>query len=284
MNKKDKLFKMALFCAGLTVLLLTAGILYTLVSESIPAFKEFGFFHFIRSSDWNGEEDKYGAFAFIAGTFITATLALIISIPFSLSLSLFCGELYKGKKIAFYTNHFVGLLAGIPSIILGVWAYYCFRPLLISLNFGHFGYGILTTSLILAMMIIPYSSTVATTFISLIPQELKEGAYSLGATRFEVIRLVGLPNSRNGICAAFLLAYTKALGECLIVVMLAGNTLHVPTGIRDTGSTLAGVIFNHFGVTSDLKLSSLLAIALLLFLITAAFNLLARRMVRRIIA
>jgi phosphate transport system permease protein len=278
---KDKLFKIALSCSGLIMLLIVAGILYILISESIPAFRQFGIWHFITSDEWNGGEERYGAFAFIVGTFTTATIALILSIPFSLSLSLFCAELYKGKKIAAYTRYFVDLLAGIPSIILGIWGYYTLRPLLISWNFEHFGYGIFTSSLILSMMIIPYSSSITINFISLVPKQLKESAYSLGATRFEVIRLIGLPDARKGIFAAFTFAYVKVLGECMIVIMLIGNTNHFPDGITGTGNTLASIIFNQFGVTSDLKLSSLLAIALLLFIITAAFNLLARYLLRR---
>jgi phosphate transport system permease protein len=281
---KDQLFKIAQYGSAMLVLLLIGGIFYTLFSGSIPAFKQFGVWHFITSDAWYGDEERYGALAFIVGTFATATLALVISIPFSFSLSLFCAELYKGKKIAIYTGYAVNLLANIPSIILGVWGYYSLSPLLVSLNFGHFGYGIFTSSLILAMMIIPYSSSMITNFIIQVPKQLKESAYSLGATRFEVIRLVALPNALNGIYIAFILSYIKVLGECMVVIMLIGNTNHLPEGITGTGNTLASIIFNQLGVASDLKLSSLLVIALLLFIITAAFNLWARRMERRNVA
>ncbi|MDR1436848.1 MAG: phosphate ABC transporter permease subunit PstC [Candidatus Symbiothrix sp.] len=278
---KDLIFKIAQYFSVLLVLLVVGGIFFTLFSGSIPAFKQFGVWHFITSDAWYGDEERYGALAFIAGTFATATLALAVSIPFSLSLSLFCAELYKGKKIASYTGYVVNLLANIPSIILGVWGYYSLRPLLVSLNFDHFGYGIFTSSLILAMMIIPYSSSMIMNFIARVPRQLKESAYSLGATRFEVIRLVGLPNAMPGIYKAFIISYVKVLGECMIVIMLIGNTNHLPEGITGTGNTMASIIFNQFGVTSDIKLSSLLAIALLLFLVTALFNLWAGSLGRR---
>jgi phosphate transport system permease protein len=279
---KDRIFKAVLFSSTLVLLLLIAGILYSLVSQSIPAFQHFGFFRFICSPEWNPEKgnEQYGALSFIYGTFLTAFLALIISFPFSISLSLFNGDLYKGKKIALWTSTFVDILSGIPSIIFGIWGYYSLRPVLMSLHIGHQGYGILSAAILLALMIIPYSASICTAFIKEVPQKLKEGAYSLGATRFEVIRNISIPYAKKGIIAAHTFTLGKIVGETMIVSILIGNTNQIPSGITGTGSTMTSIILNHFGTANNLQFSSLFAIALLLFLFTAAINLVARYLIK----
>ncbi|MDR2058421.1 MAG: phosphate ABC transporter permease subunit PstC [Dysgonamonadaceae bacterium] len=282
---KDKVLKIMLFCSAVVLLLLMAGILYALISQSIPAFKHFGFFQFISSTEWNQIEgqEQYGALSFITGTILTSLLALIISIPFSVSLSFLIGELFVGKKIAFWINSFLNILAGIPPIILGIWGYYSLRPLLISLNIGHHGYGIFSAAILLSLMIIPYSTSISTTFFALVPMKLKESAYSLGATRFEVIRNISIPYIKKCLIAAHVFALGKVMGETIAVTMIIGNINYIPSKITDTGNTLASVILNQFETISDLKFSALFAIALLLFIITAVINLMARYMIRRVV-
>jgi phosphate transport system permease protein len=249
----------------------------------MPAFMHFGFFQFIFSNEWNPRDgqETYGALSFIIGTLLTSFLALIISIPFSLSLSLFNAELYKGKKIAYYTVFFTDLATGIPSIVLGVWAYYSLRPLLISLHIGHQGFGILTAAIVLSMMLVPYSSSICTSFISAVPQKLKESAYSLGATRFEVIRKISIPYAKDGIIAAFAFALARIMGETMIAAILIGNANHIPSSIMDTGNTMASIIINQFGSSDNLMLSSLFAVALILFILTAIVNITANYFSRR---
>ena len=280
---KDKGFKLLLWCSALTILLLVSGILYMLVSQSIPAFQHFGTFHFITSSDWNSGEgqEQYGAFSFIAGTLLTSVLALIISIPFSIAIALFNGEFFRERKIADWLSAMVDIFSVIPSVILGIWGYYSLRPLLITFNIGNYGCGILTATIVLALMIVPYTASLITAFISKVPRTMREGAFSLGATRLEVIRKVSIPFASKGILAAYILSLSKILGETMIVAMLIGNSNRVPSGITDNGNTMTSIILNQFGTSSDLKLSSLIAIALLLFLITAAMNFIARLMIRR---
>lgn len=273
---KDKIFKAILFAASALILLLTAGVVYALVSQSISAFSAFGFFNFISSTEWDSVNDSYGALPFITGTLITSLLALFFCIPFSLSIALFNGEYFRGTRMSSVVSAVVDLLAGIPSIVYGLWGFYVLRPILIDMGFSAQGFGVLLAAIVLAIMIIPYASSLSTEFISMVPNELKEGAYSLGATKLEVIRTVSLPVSISGITAAYVLALGRALGETMAVTMLIGNTNNIPMAISDTGNTMASIIANQFGEADGLKLSSLMAIGLLLFLITATINFVAK--------
>ena len=273
---KDKIFKSILFIASCLILVLTAGVIYALVTQSINAFSAFGLFNFISSTNWDSVNNDFGALPFITGTLITSLLALFFCIPFSLSIALFNGEYFKKTKIATVVSSIVDLLAGIPSIVFGLWGFYVLRPILIDMGFSAQGFGVLLASIVLAIMIIPYASSLSTEFISMVPSELKEAAYSLGATKMEVIKTVSLPVSMSGIFAAYILALGRALGETMAVTMLIGNTNNIPTHLSDTGNTMASIIANQFGEADGLKLSSLMAIGLLLFLITAAINFIAK--------
>ncbi len=277
---KDKIFKILLITVSSLIIFLTVGIVYALVSQSIDAFSHFGFFNFISSTKWNPTEDEYGALPFITGTLLTAVLALLFCLPFSLAVMLFNGEFFKNTKIAFYFSSIVDLLAGIPSIVYGLWAFYVLRPYFIDLGINSQGLGVLLSSVVLAIMIIPYASSLSTEFISMVPNILKEGAYSLGATRYEVIRDVHFPVANSGIIASYILAFGRALGETMAVTMLIGNSNAIPQSLRDTGNTMASVIANQFGEADGLKLSSLFAIGLLLFLITAIVNFIAKYIIK----
>jgi len=166
----------------------------------------------------------------------------------------------------------VDLLAGIPSIVYGLWGFYVLRPLIVSLGLSGQGFGIFTSSLILAIMIIPYATSLSNEIIAMVPNELKEAAYSLGATRMEVIFNVIIPSARSGIVASYILALGRALGETMAVTMLIGNANVIPTSLFGTGNTMASLIANQFGEAQGLKLSSLIAIGLLLFVITTIVN------------
>ncbi len=281
---KDKIFKFLLFAAALLILFLTAGIVYSLVVQSTGAFSHFGLWKFISSPEWDPrpESEQYGAFSFIVGTLMTSILALLFCIPFSFPVALFTGEYFRGKKIAALVGSVVNLLAGIPSIVYGLWGFYTLRPIIISLGLNEQGFGVLTASLVLAIMIIPYASSLTSEFLGMVPNDLKEGAYSLGATRLEVISKVSFPVAGSGILASYILALGRALGETMAVTMLIGNTNNIPKSLTDTGNTMASVIANQFGEASGLKLSSLIAIGLLLFLITAVINLVAKLVMKGI--
>ena len=279
----DKLYRGFLFIAALVVPVVCGGVVYALVTDAYDAFEHFGFFRFLTSSQWNYTEgaEQYGALPFITGTLLTTLLALIFCIPFSLPGALFVGEYFKGTKVAAVLSTVTDLLAGIPSIIYGLWGFYTLRPVIMALNISPQGSGILTASLVLAIMIIPYAASLSAEFIKMVSNDLKEGAYSLGATRAEVVRKVVFPVAGSGIFSSYVLAIGRALGETMTVTMLIGNTNGIPQSITSTGNSMASIIANQFGEADDLRLSSLIAIGLILFLITAAINMAGKIMIKR---
>lgn len=279
---KDKVFNLLLVCAGVMIIVITGGILYVLASQSLPAIQEYGLWGFISSDKWVTKESDFGALPFLTGTLLTSFLALLFCIPFSLSVALFNGEYFRGKKISTVVSAIVDLLAGVPSIVYGLWGFYTVRPLMVSMGVNEQGFGVLLASIVLAIMIIPYASSLSAEFIGMVPNDLKEGCYSLGATKLETVRHISLPVAGTGIFAAYILAFGRALGETMAVTMLIGNTNNVPKGLADTGNTMASVIANQFGEASGLKLSSLFAIGLLLFVITALINMVAKLIIKRL--
>ena len=283
MINSDKITKVVLQSVSLIILLLAGGMVYSLIEGSVPVFKAFGP-GFIVSDAWNprsGEED-YGALPFIAGTLITSILALLISLPLSFSSSLFLGEYYRGTRLAKILGSMIDLLAGIPSIVYGLWGFYVLRPFLTELGVPNQGFGVFTAALILAVMIIPFATSLSNEIISLVPNELKEAAYSLGATRSEVVFNVIVPSARSGIFAGYILAFGRALGETMAVTMLIGNSNVIPGGLFGTGNTMASLIANQFGEAGGLKLSALIAIGLLLFLMTGIINALGKFIIKKL--
>jgi phosphate transport system permease protein len=283
--KGDEIFKKLILITGLLVLSIIIALFITLIIGSLISIKHFGF-SFITNSVWNPVIEKFGALPFIAGTFITAFLALLISIPFSLSLSIFSGELASKGKLSSIFDSTLDLLAGIPSVIYGFWGLIILVPLIrkIELKFAipPFGVGIITASIILSIMIIPYSASLGRESLKLVPSHLKEAGYSLGATRYEIIKKIILPFSKSGIISGFILSLGRAIGETMAVTMLIGNTNSIPKSVFSTGNTMASVIANEFTeASSDLYLSSLIEIALILFLITIAINLIGRKIVKK---
>lgn len=254
----------------------------SLMNGSIPVFKEFGF-RFIISSQWNPTEGKeeYGAMAFIAGTLMTSVIAIILCFPLAFSSSLFIGEYFQGTRVARIMGTLVDMLAGIPSIVYGLWGFYVLRPLIVDLGLNAQGFGVFTAGLILAIMIIPYATSISTEIIKMVPEELKEAAYSLGATRREVIQQVIIPNARSGIFTSYVLAFGRALGETMAVTMLIGNANIIPDSIFGAGNSMASVIANQFGEAEGLKLSALIAIGLLLFVITGIINGIGKLIIRK---
>jgi phosphate transport system permease protein len=278
----DKITKAVLFSSSFLILLVAGGMIYSLAGGAVPAIKSFGL-NFIWSNVWNPTEgsENYGALPFIVGTILTSLVALLISLPLSFSASLFLGEYYHGTRLAKILGTMVDLLAGIPSIVYGLWGFYVLRPVLISLGLPNQGFGIFTASIILAIMIIPYATSLSTEIITMVPGELKEAAYSLGATRMEVIFSVVVPSARSGIVAGYILSFGRALGETMAVTMLIGNANRIPDSFFGTGNTMASVIANQFGEADGLKLSSLIAIGLLLFLMTGLINSLGKFIIKK---
>lgn len=279
----DRIYNSLLWVAALVVPLLCGGIVYALVTDATEAFNHFGFLNFLTSSEWSYTEgaETYGALPFVVGTLLTTLLALLFCIPFSLPVALFVGEYFRGTRVAAVLSTVTDLLAGIPSIIYGLWGFYTLRPVIMALDISPQGSGVLTASMVLAIMIIPYAASLSAEFIKMVPNDLKEGAYSLGATRAEVIRRIVFPFAGSGIFSAYILAIGRALGETMTVTMLIGNTNNIPASLTATGNSMASIIANQFGEADGLRLSSLIAIGLLLFLITAFINMVGKIMIKR---
>lgn len=285
LSLKERIFKGLLVFAILTVILIVVALFLTLLINSWPSIKEFGI-KFIYTSTWNPVKDQFGALPFIVGTLLTSFLALIICAPFSVALSLYLGEYFKSGLTSTVLQNAIELLAGIPSVIYGFWGLFVLVPIIRSLEMEigvpPYGLGILSSSLILAVMIIPYSASVSREVISLVPGTLKEAAYSLGATRFEVIKKIILPYTWSGILAGIILALGRALGETMAVTMVIGNTNNLPTSIFSTGNTMASVIANEFTeAQGNIYLSSLIEIGLILFFITMIINFIGKRITKR---
>ncbi|NLI55932.1 phosphate ABC transporter permease subunit PstC [bacterium] len=283
--RKDKAFKTILLLSGLLIVALLSGIFLSLVFSSIPSIKEFGI-NFLFSKDWDPVNNKFGALPFIIGTLLTSVISLLISIPFSLSISIFLSEILKNKLISNIFQTFVELIAGIPSVIVGLWGLFILAPFMRTLQsklgIQPIGVGIFTASIILSIMIIPYSASIGKEVISMVPIEVKEGAISLGATEFETLKSVTLPFSFNGIFAGFLLSFGRAFGETMAVTMVIGNSNKIPESIFSAGQTMASLIANEFTeATTKLYTSSLIEIGLILFIVSMLINILGRLIIRR---
>ena len=277
--KYDLLFRKLATGMGALVIFLVVATFFTLVYESWLAIKAFGL-RFLWNTTWDPVSLEFGALPFLVGTLITSFLALLIATPFALAGAIFLGELAP-PKIANPVSFVMELLAGIPSVIYGLWALFYLVPLVrafeLKIGAPPYGLGLFTASLVLAIMILPYALSVARDVIKLVPQDLKEAAYGLGATRWETIRHIILPYARSGILAGIVLALGRALGETMAVTMVIGNRSAMPQSIWDLANTMASVIANEFTeATEDIHLAALVEIGLLLFVITVVVNLVAR--------
>jgi phosphate transport system permease protein len=278
-------FRRILYFAGLSLFVLLLAIFFSLVIESLPSLRRFGF-GFLIGRTWDPVQGEFGAFPFLVGTLMSSFLALLIAMIFSLPVSIFLGEYFQQGSASTFMKSVIELLAGIPSVIYGFWGLFFLAPLVrhleTALGVPPLGVGIFTSSLVLAVMIIPYAASIGTEVIRLVPGDLKEAALSLGATRFEVIRKVILPYAYSGIFAGILLALGRALGETMAVTMVIGNSNDIPRGIFSPGNTMASVIANEFTeATGSLYLASLVELALVLFLVTLVINLLGKLIIRR---
>ena len=284
-GKPEEVFKWILTSlAGFLVIILSV-FLITLCAKSWPTIKQFNI-SFITNQSWDPVFDEYGALPFIVGTILTSLLALIISLPFSVSLSILLGEYVQRGKTATILKSILELLAAIPSVIYGFWGLLIFVPIMRNLEMmigvAPYGVGVLTASIILAVMIIPFSASIGSEAMKLVPNELKEAGLSLGATRSEIITKIMLPYARSGIIGGQLLSLGRALGETMAVTMVIGNANRIPDSIFAPGNTMASVIANEFTeATGHLYLSSLVEIGLLLFVITIGISMLGRWIVKK---
>jgi len=285
-NIKQRLFDTLIKVAGFSIIVLVGAIFFTLLDSSHPSFKKFGI-NFIFSKEWNPVFERFGAFPFLMGTILTSVMALLFSILFSISISILLGEYLKKGIFALFIRNMTELLAGIPSIVYGFWGLFILVPLVrnfeMKLNLPSYGVGIFTASLILSIMIIPYASSIGREVIALVPSDIKEAAYALGATRYEVIKKIILPYAKSGILAGIILSFGRALGETMAVTMVIGNSNFVPKTIFHPGNTMASVIANEFTeATSEIHSSALIEIGFLLLLVTMIVNLIGRYIIKKL--
>jgi phosphate transport system permease protein len=283
--RMEYIFRRTLVIVALLVVVLVFGILLTLIIESIPSMKSLGI-KYLWGKTWDPVNNVYGAFPFLLGTLLTSFLALIISIPFSFAVAVYLGEYNPKGRFSNFLKNTVDLIAAIPSVIYGFWGLIVLVPLVRNLETKigvlPYGIGIFTASLVLAIMIIPYAASLGREMIRLVPSALKEGAYSLGATRYEVIRSVILPYTKSGLFAGILLSLGRALGETMAVTMVIGNTSMIPHSIFAPGNTMASVIANEFTEADHtVYLSALIELGLLLFLVTVIINVIGKRIIKR---
>jgi len=273
-----------LFAAS--VLLVLIGIIVSLAIESVPAFKEFGL-PFIWSVEWDPVNNRFGAAIAIVGTLVTSFIAVLIAFPVSFGIALFLTEICP-VWLRRSLGTAVELLAGIPSIIYGMWGMLVFAPLfadyvqpLLKNTLGKLpiigelfrgpmmGLGILTAGLVLAIMIIPFIASVMRDVFETVPAVLKESAYGLGCTRWEVVRKVVLPYTKTGVVGGVMLGLGRALGETMAVTFVIGNANKLSWSLFSAGNSISSTLANEFAEAQDtLHISSLFALALILFIIT----------------
>ena len=295
----DNVFRLLTRSAAIGVLVLLGGVILSLVIGAVPALHEFGF-DFITSSSWNPVTEKFGAVAAMYGTVMTSFIAMLFAIPFGLLIAMFLTELCP-KWLRRPIGIAIELLAGIPSIIYGIWGLFVLAPFLqqhvqpalidtfasipvLNALFAGppYGIGILTAGLILAIMVLPFITSISRDVFDSVPPVLKEAAYGLGCSTWEVMRYVVLPYARVGVIGGVMLGLGRALGETMAVTFVIGNAHKIATSVLAPGTTISATIANEFTeAVGDLYTSSLIALGLILFFITFVVLAAARYMLLR---
>jgi phosphate transport system permease protein len=282
----DPLFRGLASFFAILVLVILSGVMIALVHGALPALGHFGF-GFLLSDSWNPVTDKFGALAPIVGTLLTSAIAMLIGIPLAFGVAVFISELCPAwMKRPLST--IIELLAAVPSIIYGIWGLFVFAPFMqsyvepaIIATFGNIpglgrffagpplGIGILTAGIILGIMVLPFISSIMRDVFDTVPVILKESAYGLGSTTWEVMWQVVLPFTRIGVVGGVMLGLGRALGETMAVTFVIGNAHRVQTSILAPGTTISASLANEFTeAVGDLYLSSLFALGFILFVIT----------------
>ena len=294
----DRVFNTTTFLLALLILALLIGLAVALIYDSWPSIKHFGF-SFLFSREWDPVNDEFGALPFIYGTFVSSMLALLIAVPLSLGVALCLSEMapdWLSTRLGFL----VDLLAAIPSVVYGLWAVFVMGPWLrdhveplLQFWFGwtpffqgpKIAVGMLSASVILAIMIIPYISSVCTDVFRVVPHFQREAALALGATKWEMVKTAVIPYGFTGVIGAVILGLGRALGETIAVAMVIGNSSDISLSLFKPSATLASVIANEFAeATSELHLAALIELGLVLLFLGVALNMIARALVHGVSA
>jgi phosphate transport system permease protein len=296
----DPIFRALTFLFALLVLLILGGVIIALIEGALPALRTFGF-SFVITEVWNPVTKKFGALAPVYGTLVTSAIAMLVGIPVAFGVAVFITEIcpiWLKRPLA----TMIELLAAIPSIIYGIWGLFVFAPfvqeyiqpaLIASLGeipgFGvlfagpPLGIGVLTAGIILAIMVLPFISSIMRDVFETVPAILKESAYGLGATRGEVVRHVVLPYTRIGVVGGIMLGLGRALGETMAVTFVIGNAHRISLSILQPGTTISAALANEFTeADSDIYLSALIALGFILFVITFIVLAIAKLMLLRL--
>jgi phosphate transport system permease protein len=296
----DLIFRTLTRVSAIGVLVILGGVIISLISGSLPALQAFGL-NFLVEERWNPVTERFGALAPIYGTLVTSFIAMAIAVPLGLLIATFLTELcpmWLRRPIGIA----IELLAGIPSIIYGIWGLFVFAPFLqetlqpfLIATFGEipvlsalfagppYGIGMLTAGLILAIMVLPFITSISRDVFEAVPPVLKEAAYGIGCTTWEVVRYVVLPYTRVGVIGGVMLGLGRALGETMAVTFVIGNAHKVSASLLAPGTTISATIANEFTeAVGDLYTSALIALGLILFVITFIVLAIARYMLLRI--
>jgi phosphate transport system permease protein len=285
-GRGDARFRFFTWLAATFLLLIFAGVISALVIGAIPAFKAFGFGFLVREV-WSPARERFGGLASIYGTLITSFLAMLVAVPVGIGVAIFLTELCP-RMLRRPIGIAIELLAGIPSIIYGIWGLFVFAPWfqahvqlpvinatmdipVIGTLFGGapYGIGVMTAGLILSIMVLPFISAVTRDVFETVPAMLKEATYGLGCTTWEVIWRVVLPYTRSGVVGGAMLALGRALGETMAVTFVIGNAHVVSPSLFAPGTSISATIANEFTeATTELYTSSLISLGLTLFFIT----------------
>ena len=297
---KDNLFYALSLISAVSVLFICLGIFFSLLWESRAALKEFGFFRFIFTADWNYGESVFGAARPLLGSILTSVIAVGIAAPMGIGIAVFLTELCPSFLRGFFSTA-VELLAAVPSIIYGMWGLFVFAPFLektvqkaAAASLGelpligsvfqvHYagGIGLFTAGLTLSIMVLPFITGVAREALACVPKELKEAGYGLSAERWEVVRDVSLPYVRRSINGGIVIAAGRALGETMAIAYIIGNMNISLTSVFDPYVTVTSVLVNEFNEASGLQMSSLFLLALLLFVLNFSTLALAKLYILR---
>ena len=273
-----------------TIILITLLIVYSLTTQSWLSFSKFGF-HFFATTKWDPVAEQFGALPFIYGTLVTSFVALLIAVPLGLGAAIFLAELAPAG-LSSYLTFLVELLAAVPSVIYGLLAVFTLVPVMrdyiepgLQNTLGQvpvigalfagqiYGVGYLTAAIVLAVMTFPYIISISREALLDVPVDQREAALALGATKWESTYQIVLPNARLGIVGAVFLGLARALGETMAVTMVIGNDPSVKASLLAAGYTIPAVIANEFTeATGNMHLSSLIALAMVLFLLTMVIN------------
>ncbi|WP_445681743.1 phosphate ABC transporter permease subunit PstC [Radicibacter daui] len=290
----DKLFIGGSRILGAALIALLFGIMAVLVFESWPSLKEFGF-GFITSSEWDPVEEHFGAFPAIVGTLVSSVIALIVAVPVSFGIAVFVNEIVP-PRVGVVIARLIELMAGIPSIIYGMWGLLVFAPFMaahvqpvvieafdgvpiLGTLFGPppIGIGMMTAGLILSFMVLPLITAVMRDVFSAVPTVVREAAYGLGATRWEVVRLVLVPYTKVGLIGGVILGFGRALGETMAVTFVIGNAHELYASLFMPGTSISATIANEFSeATGEMYSSALMELGLILFAITVVVLVISR--------